>query len=291
MDSYQSYSKKYHTEMAIKQLDYLSQRRDQLTLNLTNLMQKHANFLANDLYSSGFIESNKEMDFLAKSQHEYKQKLLDNELEIKRLTNIKPTNFAHYDRYSPNEGDPTIINNIFAEMRSLKQQRDGLEIELQKKSMDQGVNFQQFFEQQLRELKDVQHYLADLREISHQFQQGHLPDPHSKILNDRRFLFKDWFERLQNARLDSPKNWQEVQDHFQFYLNNLERLFGVHERILQERLMHQQNPSGEYQGISLEVATDLYRDYSKQMIQMESTFGKMPFLFIKLKILILKLLL
>lgn len=277
MESYQNYSKKYHAEIAIRQLDYLSQRRDQLTDNLTDLMQKHANFLSNDLYGSGFIESNKEMDFLAKSQHEYKRKLLDNELEIKRLTNIKLDNFAHYDRYSANDGDPTIINNIFSEMRSLKQQRDALEIETQKKAITQGTNFQQFFEQQLNELKDVQQYLAELREINYQFQHGNPPDSDAKILNDPRFLLKEWFERLQNAQFENPKSGKETQENLQFYLNNLERLFGVHERILQERLTHQQNPSGEYQGISLEVATDLYRDYSKQLIQMENTIRQNVF--------------
>ncbi len=277
MESYQSYSQKYHIKMALTQLEYLSQRRDQLSQNLTYLMQKHANFLANDLYGSGFIESNKEMDFLAKSQHEYKQKLLDNELEIKRLTNLKPGSFIHYDRYSANEGDPTIINNIFSEMRSLKQQRDALEIELQKKALQQGTNFQQFFEQQLNELKEVQQYLVELREMNLQFQQGNSPDHHSKLFNDPRFLLKGWLNRLQNAQMDSPKNWKEIQENFQFYLTNLERLFGVHERILQERLMHQQSPSEEYQGISLEVATDLYRDYSKQMIQIESTIRQNVF--------------
>lgn len=277
MESYQSYSKKYHTEMALRQLDYLSERRDQLTRNLTDLMQKHADFLANDLYSSGLIESNKEMDFLARSQHEYKRKLLDNELEVKRLTSIKPDNFAHYERYSANEGDPVIINNIFSEMRTLKQQRDGLEIEMQKKAINQGANLQQFFEQQLNELKEVQEYLAELREISYQFQQGNVPDRNSKLINDPRFLLIDWFERLKNAQLDSPKASKEARENFQFYLNNLERLFGVHERILQERLTHQQNPSGEYQGINLEVATDLYRDYSKQLIQMESVIRQNVF--------------
>lgn len=278
MKSYQSYSKQYHTEMALRQLDYLSQRRDQLSQNLIDLMQKHAHFLANDLYSSGFIESNKEMDFLAKSQHEYKRKLLDNELEIKRLTSIKLDNLAHYDRYSANEGDLTIINNIFSEMRSLKQQRDALEIELQKKAIDQGENLQHFFEQQLNELKEVQQYLADLREIKSQFQQGHLPDRNLKLLHDPRFLLKGWFERLQNTRFDDLKNSWTTEESFQFYLNNLERLFGVHERILQERLTHhQKNPSAEYQGISLDVATDLYRDYSKQLIQMESTIRQNVF--------------
>lgn len=277
MENYQVYSKNYHAEMALKQLDYLSQRRDQLSENLVSLMQKHANFLANDLYSSGFIESNKEMDFLAKSQHEYKRKLLDNELEIKRLTNIKIDNFSHFDRYSANEGDPTIINNIFSEMRSLKQQRDALEIETQKKAIHQGTNLQQFFDQQVKELNEVQQYLVELQEINHQFQQGFSPNINSKLMSDPRYLLNRWFEHLQNARSASPKNLSETEQSLQFYLNNLERLFGVHERILHERLTHQQNPSGEYQGINLEVATDLYRDYSKQLIQMESTIRQNVF--------------
>lgn len=274
MESFQDYSKKYHGEMAMKQLDYLSQRRDHLTNNLTQLMHKHADFLANDLYGSGFIESNKEMDFLARSQHEYKRKLLDNELEIKRLTNIKLDDFTHYDRYSVNDGDPTIINNIFSEMRSIKQQRDALEIEIQKKAISQGANLQTFFEQQVNELKEVQEYFAELHEINENFKKGIFPDKNTKLFNDPRFLLKGWFDRLQNTPV---KNEQEMQDSIGFYLNNLERLFGVHERILQERLTHQQNPAGEYQGISLDVATDLYRDFSKQLIQIESNIRQNTF--------------
>ena len=38
-------------------------------------------------------------------------------------------------------------------MRSLKQQRDALEIELQKKSTDQGDKLKLSFEQQLNELR------------------------------------------------------------------------------------------------------------------------------------------
>lgn len=277
MDSYQSYSKKYHTDMAMGQLDYLSQRRDQLTQNLTDLMHKHADFLSNDLYGSGFIESNKEMDFLARSQHEYKRKLLDNELEIKRLAHIKLDEFSHFERYSANDGDPTIINNIFSETRSLKHQRDALEIEIQKKTNAQGANLRPYFEQQLNELNEVQQNLAELHEISEQFQKGDFSNRHSKLFNDPRYLLKAWFEGFQNVQVDNPKKLQETQESIQFYLNNLERLFSVHERILQERLTHQQNPAGEYQGISLDVATDLYRDFSKQLIQMESTIRQNTF--------------
>lgn len=277
MESYQNYSKNFHNDMALHQLDYLNQRRDQLSENLISLMQKNANYIANDLYSSGFIESQKEMDFLAKSQHEYKRKLLDNELEIKRLTNIRLDNFAHYDRYSSNDGDPTVINTIFSELRSLKQQRDALAIETQKKSIHQGTNLQELFNQQADELKEVQQYFIDLQAMKELFQKGYIPDPQSKLLSDPRYLLKGWFERLKEAQSEGGKAAKETQENLQNYLNNLERLFGVHVRILQERLTHQQNPSGEYQGINLEMATNLYRDYSKQLIQMEGTIRQNVF--------------
>lgn len=132
MQSYQDYLKNTHAEIAFNQLEYLNQRRDQLGDKLSNAMQRHAEWITDDLSNSGFLEASKEIDFLATSQREYKQKMLDNELEIKRLTNIQPSSLAHYHRYSPNEGDPTHINTILAEMRTLKQQRDGLKIELQK---------------------------------------------------------------------------------------------------------------------------------------------------------------
>jgi hypothetical protein len=269
MESYQEFLKTHHDQVAQKQLNYLNSRRDQLTNHLVNLMKQHADFLSNDIYGAGFIDSNKEMDFLARSQDSYKQKLMTNELEIKRLEHVKP-NTAHYERYSITGGDADIINTILTEIRTLKQQRDTLEIEQQKKSLAYSSDLQRSLEQQLDELKEVQRYQVELREIATQYQQGEFPHSNSKLLNDGRFLLKGWFERLKKAQ-GNEEEWKQTQESFHFYLVNLERSFNVYERILQERLTHQQNPSGEYQGITLKVATDLYLEYSKQVIQMEAT--------------------
>lgn len=278
MASYQSYLKNYHSDLANSQLEYLNQRRNHLTKNLTDVMEKHADYLSNGLFNSGFIETEKEIDFLAKNQYEYKGKLLENELETKRLTNIQPGNLAYYDRYNLHEGgDSSIINPILSEMRTLKQQRDSLEIELQKKAIQQGANPQFSFEQQLDELKEVQNYLNEVREISDQYEQGRLPDSHYKLISDSRFLLKEWIGRLQNEGYHSKNDLKETEENFKIYLNNLERLLSVHERILQERLTHHQNPSGEYQGISLELATSLYLEYSKQLIQIEGTIRQNSF--------------
>lgn len=276
MGSFRNYLKNYHAEVAGNQLEYLNQRRDQLTHHLNALMHRHADFLSDDLSNSGFIDASKEMDFLAISQHEYKKKMLDNELEIKRLNTIKPGNLAYYQRYSANEGDPAFINSMLSEMRSLKQQRDALEIELQKKSASQGASLQLSFDQQLKELKEVQQNLSELRQVAEQFLQGKLSE-NSKLLNDPRFLLRGWFERVQKAQKEGAKSAQETKENFQYYLDNLERSFGVHERILQERLTHQQNPSGEYKGITLEVATNLYLDYSKELVQIEGTIRQNQF--------------
>lgn len=280
MASYQSYTEQHHKMIADKQLDYLNIRRDQLRKNLVSSMEQHADFLTHDLSTSGFVESNKEMEFLAKSQHEYKRKLLDNELEIKRLSSVKPDNFAHLERVSSNEGDLSIVNSIFSEMRALKQQRDALEIEIQRKSNSIGSDLQTHFNEQVSELKDVQNTLEQLNHLQEEFEKTGTFIPNNSLLENPKFLFKNWSQRLQNASRDSSKVIQETKDNFLFYLKNLQRLLSVHERVLQERLTHQQNNLGEYAGINLEVATDLYRDYSKQLIQIENNIKQNTF-FIK----------
>lgn len=278
MEEYQAHLKFSHNTMAKEQLKYLNQRQKQLTERLTDLMLDHADFLANDLYSSGLIESEKQIEFLAEKQHEYKQKLIDNELEIKRLKGISPENFAYYDRYSSNDGDLAVINGIFSEMRSLKQERDALEVNLQKKWEGQsGGPEPHFFEEQIEELKGIQGRLGELKQMIADFSAGILPSEKTKLFNDPRFLLQSWKQRLEKAHTENAENKKEIDDNFLFYLNNLERLFGVHERILRERLTHQQNPVGEYEGISIEAANHFYQDYSKQLIQLESSIRQNNF--------------
>ncbi|WP_068470747.1 hypothetical protein [Candidatus Protochlamydia phocaeensis] len=271
MQCYQDHLKSHHDKLAKMQLDYLHNRQAQLANNLTELMQKHANFLANDLFNSGFVDSDKEMDFLAKSQHEYREKLLSNELEIKRLENIQPNSHVYYDTYNSDAADSIVINNVLTQIRDLKQRRDGLEIEIQKKAAFTTHTLHHSFDQQLEELKEVQRYIVELQDIIDRFHQHLLPDSETSLIKDPRFLIKGWFEHLDKLEGIDPVEWNKSRESFQFYLTNLERIFNVHEKMLQERLIHQQNPSDEYQGIDLRVADDLYMDYSKQLIQLEST--------------------
>lgn len=272
MECYQNYLQNYHNKLSQLQLNYLHKRQGQLADNLAHLMGKHADFLSEDLFDSGFINSDKAMDFLAENQHEYKGKLIANELEIKRLENLQSNIFVQYDHYS-NEGDAHVINEVLNQIRDFKQRRDGLEIEIQSKVDRKGI--QESFDQQLKDLNQVQVYLVDLRDIIDRFHQNMSPDESSGLYNDPRFLIKGWFERIEKHK--NQPDAKQVNENFQFYLANLERLFLVNEKILQERLTHQQNPSKEYQGIDLKAANDLYIDYSKQLVQLESTIRQSLF--------------
>ncbi len=277
MEEYQAFLKEHHQKVAFKQLDYLNLRRDQLTQHLTGLMRNHADYLSKDLYGAGFIDSPREMEFLAHAQHDYKQKLLVNDLEIKRLESIEPSKYVYYDRYSDSEGHSLTINTTLTEIRNLKQHRDALEIDQQKKALKYGADLQRSFDQQLNELRDVQRDQEELKTIITHYEQGLEPPTHLQLFHDHRFLLKGWFDRLQRAQIDNQEDWQKAKESFQFYLTNLTRLLDVHEHILQERLTHHQNPSGEYQGVSLELATNLYLEYSRQVVELEGKIRQMLF--------------
>lgn len=281
MFCYQDYLKDNHDQMADKQLDYLHTRRTQLSSNLDELMQFYADSITEGISNSGFFDTSREMEFLGERQHDYKHDLIANELEIKRLKEVQTNNVVYYSRFAKAGGDADVINGIIHSIRDLKQQRDSLEIELQKKSLAHGYLPLQTFDQQLADLQEVQSHLADLRDLIQRFKNGELPNQEAKIFANPRFLIKEWFERLQKTQDDVAKgDWETKNEGFNVYLTNLERLFSVHEKILQERLTHQQNPSQDYQGISLQLATQLYLDYSAQIIQMEATIRQNLF-FIK----------
>jgi len=276
MDAYQEYLVQDRDYIAGLQLEYLNNRQTQLASNLASTMERHANFLENDLYGSGFVDSEKEITFLAHKQHEFREKLIQNELELKRLAAVEPNNCVFYEKTSPSEGDYSIINNVLIEMRDLRQRRDWLEIETQKSNIAMST-LQNSFQEHIKELDTIRIQLADLHDLMDRLQQHLPPDISTSIYNDHRFLIKDWLDRLDMLAVEDPNQWKRARENFFFYLTNLDRLFNVHERILYERLTHQQNPIQEYQGIDFKVASDLYLQESKMLVELESSIRQTQF--------------
>ncbi len=268
MSSYQDYLKEDHDRQAAIQLDYLRTKQEEAELRLQGMMQKHAETLSEDLGKSGFADSNKEMAFLANSQHEFKERLISNELEIKRLLNIQNGKCVYYDQYSKSAGDHNVINSVLKEIRDLKQQRDALTLALKNSLFLDTDQLQNAFRQQQLELERVQDNLEEIDQFLQDFEQGVPLNNRASLFNDPNYLVNAWYHRLNQQKLASGN--EEEREQFKFYLNNLKRLFTVHAKIIRERLTHQQNPSLEYQGIQPDTARELYLNYSLKLNDLEA---------------------
>jgi hypothetical protein len=268
MSNYQNYLKEDHDRQAAIQVAYLQQKQEEAEERLQEMMQKHAKTLSEDLSNSGFADSAKEMDFLANSQHQFKERLISNELEIKRLQNVQNGKCVYYDLYSKNAGDHNIINSVLEEIRDLKQQRDALTLALKNSPYLDSLQLQNAFRQQQLELEEVQNNLIEIDQIIQDFDQGIPLKTTSKLLNNPNYTVNAWYHQL-NKNLPLSES-EEKREQFKFYLDNLKRLFTVHSRIIKERLTHQQNPSLEYQGIQLDTARELYLNYSVKLNDLEA---------------------
>jgi uncharacterized protein involved in exopolysaccharide biosynthesis len=276
MDVYQTYLEQEHAQIATSQLGYLSKRQNETLDNLKHLMENHADFLSKDLFSAGFADSRMEMDFLARRQQELKETMLSNNLEIKRLKNMQ-SNLTYYNRYTQKDEGIQVVNQILLQLRELRQERDSLELALKKNSKSAGINFQAAFNQQFDELRQIQQYNADVHAIMQDLQAGLLPSSALAIFKDPHFIIKDWFDRLTTIEQVDEDEKNKIKLSFISYLENLQNLFNVYERTLQERLTHQQNPSNEYQGINLETANNLYIDYCRNLSAEEGFIRQMTF--------------
>ena len=88
------------------------------------MMEKHAQTLSSNMSN---------MDLLIQNQENYAQKLLNINLELSRLANVKKQGTAYYDRSGTETGDNLVINGILNEIRTLEHQRETLKTSTAKK--------------------------------------------------------------------------------------------------------------------------------------------------------------
>lgn len=270
MERYRRYSKEYHAGVAKEQLDYLNSRRDQLTGKLVSVMEKHADYLSNDLFGSGFTESSKEMDFLAKSKHDYQRKLLDNELEIQWLSQIKPDQLASDEIGLHTGPDHSIIHRLATEIHALKQQKAALELDIKKMSSQtleengneyRGITlevatdlFRDFSKQVVSLENSIRQNLFFIRQIE---------DPHFEITSlsagltdpvSTEIIHKasQLVLHLRDAGNQSEREQSRIRDELQLqrtfltlHLEQTVRLLELHKQLIDKKLFALQNMSLE----------------------------------------------
>lgn len=271
MDVFQKYLKEYQAKVSAIQMDYLYQKQELSTEKLKKIMEDNAMFASNDLTHSGFVNAKDEMEFLAQRRHELREKLLANELQMRRLNLIQPGNCAYFDQCTRMEGDSTVLNDMLSNIRKLKQEREGIELAIQQGEIVDEKALNGAFQQQITDLEQVQRYKGELEQIIHGIVSKQSLEPSYTIMKDSRFLITGWFEKVAQSSSDLK---QKAQESFVLYLTNLQRMLNMYEKVLQERLTFQYQPSTVYQGIDLAMAKELYMDFCKQLNEDESTIRK-----------------
>jgi tyrosine-protein kinase Etk/Wzc len=288
MSQYEQYLQTKLDEQSNVQLDYLRRRKEETTQNLSNLMKNHAQTLSKDYSNVGFADSQKEMEFLTHRQQRFQEHLLANQLEIKRLQNVNTDRCVYYDQHTF-YGDPIVINKILGEIRDLKLQRNTLELALRQDPLPTNlVKLHILFAKQLDELANIQQQAVDIKALLAGLEEDKEIDLSLQIFNDSALLVRPWLAKLNDKKIafeNSPKaerernrkEWQRQKESFIAYLENLQRISQVHEKVIQERLTHHQNPGMEFQGIDLKTAQELYIDYSKLMSKLEANIRQNTF--------------
>lgn len=258
MKIYQDHLKSEHQRLCSEQIAYLHQRQEEASQTLKEMMEAHAQSLSNNMAT---------IDFLFQNQQNFTQKMLLIDLELSRLQKADEEGFAFYDKYGWDGGDPGVINQILSEIRSHRQQADSIDIALRNAPGGNASLLKQSFETQHRELQDVKSYSEEAKAI-HKALQGNKSFPQTeKLASNPKYMIRDWYEKLRN----SPETLYECcKSNFNSYLLNLIHLLDVEEKILQERLTHQQNTPQEHKGIDLATANELYLNYSKNLNELES---------------------
>lgn len=287
---YQEHIRQEQKRIAKEQISYLEKRQREMGEKLRGMMLDHAKNMSSDMVTSGFLNSLRAIEFFSAHQTQYQQKLYDIELTIKRLNKAQEENYAHYDGI-----DPGIINHTLAEIRSLKQQSDTLDLAL--KSAFEGVEnpFHATFTEQLETLENVRQSYAESECLLKCLKENE-PFPVVKhLMNNSNLAVSAWHEKLlvsqnniDNARTKEEKTQKteelkNARQNFAAYVTNLVHLFDMQEKVIKERLALQQGPQQEFQGIDLNTSKELYINYNRMLNEVQTNIRQLDFMVEQLK--------
>jgi tyrosine-protein kinase Etk/Wzc len=277
---YQEHLKSEHQRICGDQIAYLNQRQQEAAQVLKNLMEKHAETLSKNMVT---------LDLLVENQKMYAQKLLSIDLELSRLENLQKQGPAFYERLSWDGGEMAFVNQALKDIRSYRQQSDSIDIALKNRpGLDRTLQTQQF-EQLLKELEEVRAYAREARTLHTAIQEGTSLPKAEKLAENTKYLVRDWQQVLHDQMRAYREAVGEKKEalratfnccvsNYGSYLGHVVHLLDVEEKLIQERLTHQQLGFQEFQGIDLATAQQLYLDYSKKVHELEADSAHQGFL-------------
>jgi tyrosine-protein kinase Etk/Wzc len=269
MQAYQNHLKAENDRFAETQLAYLKKRQEEMFASQTKVMEKHARILADDLSSSGFVNFEKEMEFLFKNRLGCLEKINKLEMLVERLQTLPEEPDGGGQILAHEELAP--ISPVLKQLTDLKMQRDSLTLAL---AQSPGDPIPANLSSQFSTLEDVSRTKDEITDII-AYVENDRPIPSDYAVTKKPFLLVgEWKEKLESSKTVWEKNSGELQKQkkaFLSYLNNLRRLFEMHQNLIHERLSHQTSDHAEFRGIDLDSASQLYLSYMQEAHRLEST--------------------
>lgn len=278
MAAYQDYITEEHHRINNVQIDYLQERQHEMSRQLEEMINNYARNLSSNLSSIGVATYDKAMDFLTVNQQNFMQKILVIDLEMQWLHQVQDEGRINYDKFNSTI-TPEAINMLSKEIRFLKQKADTIDLALRNTPLDRQ-QFQESLIRQLQELNDIKRYSEEAKMMLASLENDKMPEQHEVLFNSQEFMVKIWYERLLNSDRENSKGneWLNCKSNCISYLSHLIHFLDVRQRSIEERLTDQQLPLGEFQGIDLNTAKQLYVSYSKELKELEASAAQNQFL-------------
>lgn len=280
MNTYRKFLVDEHVRVTADQVAYLKQRQEDMDKQLVLLMEDHAvNIASNDA----------SIEFLVKTQQNYKSKLLGIDLETKHLEKAQQEGISFFEKHSA-DGESSAVQNLLGEIRKYRQQADSLEISLRNTHVQSPDILQAAFNQHVEELEETRIAKKDAMKLLADLENENIGLPSDSLMTSAKYLVRSWHEKLKEAdlaketattlqdKLEKEEERARNQAYFAAYLTNLVHLFEVQEKTIQDRLTHQQNVQVEFQGIDLETANGLYLAYSRELHSLEADLAQKEFI-------------
>lgn len=269
MALYQENLRQDQQQIAEEQIAYLHKRQEETSSILKEKMEEHALSLSSTMAT---------IDFLFQTQQSYTQKLLLLDMELRRLQKGREEGIAFYDRYWTESGDSLVINQILTEIRQHRQQADSIGIAL-RNTQEDHESVKNSFNTLMAELKEVKSCCNEAKEIFSALENHETLPRLVKLADHPKYIFKEWQNHLQSSQKISEGD----KDNFAAYLSYVIHLLEVEEKIIQERLIHQQAPQSVFQGVDLPTANQVYVTTSKSLHEIEAEILHHEFLLDQLK--------
>lgn len=250
MEEYRLYLKREHDFLSNEQLAYLGQKQEQLYGNLAQAFDDHVIYLKQNLEEKGCIGLQQESESLLAPYQEMAGRLLAADVELGRLQEMQKQGKP----FSLDERPFSVgLKQLVGQIQELRQQKDLLEIALQKEGGRQAADGLQA---RREELQDVRSEREAVDRLLEDLEEG----------REIPFSSFDWNQNLSHwiqsvSRAQQQREREDLCD----YLENYSRLLSVREKMLQERFLYGSPPASEFEGQDLEALRGFSIDYTTKL--------------------------